>query len=69
MEKFNQLSIDFLLLTLGAIVFSSLEFIFEVSEDTYSAEIFAWTAFLGSLGYFLYHCHRTQAELTSILSQ
>lgn len=69
MEKFNQVSIDFLLLTLGAIAFSSLEFIFQISEDTYAAEIFAWSAFAGALGYFLFSTYRTYNELASILSQ
>jgi len=69
MEKFNQLSIDFLLLTLSAIAFCSLEFIFQLSADTYSAEIFAWGSFVGALGYFLYSSYRTHSELASILSQ
>lgn len=66
-EKFNQLSIDFMLLTLGSIVFCSLEYLTGAKEG--SKKVFSWVAFLGSFTYLLVSTYRTVAEIKRVLAE
>lgn len=68
MERFNQISLDYLLLTLATIVYCSIQFLTPFSNEEKMNTGFTIVLFVGSLLYFLYWVRQTHMMLVSVLS-